>query len=181
MYRTVILAVLVALPLVSCGAPRAYQSKLDPLALQQMQSQEFETSKAILFASVVSVFQDTGFTIEAADLETGLVTAKSASQSDRNIFSGTTNALSTKASAFVEVTRPGYAKARLNFVESTDSRTYYGGGGTHDIPIEKADYYEKIFSKIREAVFLREANKAQEPAPGPAPAAAPAATPSSGG
>lgn len=168
-----IVAVLSVLPLASCGAPRAYQSKLDPLALQQMQSQEFETSKPILIASVVSVFQDTGFTVDAADLETGLVTAWSATQSDRNIFSGTTNALSTKASAFVEVTRPGYAKARLNFVESTDSHTYYYGGGTHDIPIENAADYEKTFGKIGEAVFLREPNKAQEAATAAAPAAAP--------
>jgi hypothetical protein len=36
--------------------PTPYQSKLDPLALQQMQTQEFETSKKILFASTISVF-----------------------------------------------------------------------------------------------------------------------------
>lgn len=162
LYRTLIVALLAALPIAGCGAPRAYQSKLDPLALQQMQTLELETSKAILFASVVSVFQDTGFTIDAADLETGMVTAKSATQSDRNFFTGTTNALSTKASAFVEQTRPGFAKTRLNFVESTDSRGYYGGGGTHDIPIENAAYYEKVFGKIREAVFIREANKGKE-------------------
>ncbi len=171
-HRTLIVAFLAVLPLAGCGAPRAYQSKLDPLALQQMQTLEFETSKQILFGSVVSVFQDTGFTIEAADLETGMITAKSATQSDRNFFTGTTNALSVKASAFVEQTRPGFTKTRLNFVESTDSRGYYGGGGTHDIPIENAAYYEKIFGKIREAVFVREANKGKE-----SPSAAKPSTP----
>lgn len=161
MYRNFFLIALAAVSLASgCGTPRAYQSKLDPLALQQMQSHEFETSKQILFASVVSVFQDTGFTIEAADFETGVITAKSATQSDRNFF-GTTNALTTKASAFVEQMRPGYAKVRLNFVESTESRGHYGGGGTSDAPIEDATYYERIFAKVREAVFLREANKAK--------------------
>jgi hypothetical protein len=170
-HRTLIVALLAVLPLAACGAPRAYQSKLDPLALQQMQTLEFETSKQILFGSVVSVFQDTGFTIEAADLETGVITAKSATQSAQDFF-GTTNALTVKASAFVEQTRPGFTKARLNFVESTDSRARYGGGGTNDIPIENAAYYEKIFGKIREAVFVREANKGKE-----SPSAAKPSTP----
>jgi hypothetical protein len=47
-----------------------------------------------------------------------------------------------------------------------------GGGGTHDIPIENAAYYEKIFGKIREAVFVREANKGKE-----SPSAAKPSTP----
>ena len=142
------------LTLFGCGTPKVYQSKLDPLALQQMQTQEFETSKKILFASVVSVFQDTGFIIETSDFESGIVTAKSA----------TTNGIAMKASAFVEDTRAAHSKARLNFIESTDSRARYGGGGTSDIPIEIPAYYEKIFNKIREGVFMRESNKASAPA-----------------
>jgi len=50
---------------------------LDPLALQQMQTQDFDTPKEILFASTMSVFQDSGLTIEASDLATGFITAKS--------------------------------------------------------------------------------------------------------
>ena len=150
------------LTLFGCGTPKVYQSKLDPLALQQMQTQEFETSKKILFASVVSVFQDTGFIIETSDFESGIVTAKSATTSAIDFF-GTTNGIAMKASAFVEDTRAAHSKARLNFIESTDSRARYGGGGTSDIPIEIPAYYEKIFNKIREGVFIREANKATDP------------------
>jgi hypothetical protein len=145
--------------LAACGTPKPYQSKLDPLAIQQMQSSEFETSKDILFASVVSVFQDTGFTIEAADLDTGIVTAKSATQSDSSFWTSSTYSLTTKGSAFVEEVRPGFAKVRLNFVEVTERRGYYGGGGNTDIPVENPAVYEKTFQKIREAVFLREANR----------------------
>jgi hypothetical protein len=143
---------------------------MDPLALQQMQTQEFETSKKILFGSVVSVFQDSGFTIDSADLDTGIITAKSATQSDRSFWSGTTYSVATKASAFVEEARAKYVRTRLNFVQINDSRGYYGGGGSNDQPIEDAAYYERIFQKIREAVFLREANKStdgttEKPAP----------------
>jgi hypothetical protein len=176
MYRNLPLVLLALVLVAGCSAPRAYQSKLDPLALQQMQTQEFETSKQILFASVVSVFQDTGFIIEAGDLETGMITAKSATQSGQDFFR-TTSALTVKASAFVEQSRPGFAKTRLNFVESTESRGYYGGGGVQDVPIENPAYYEKIFGKVREAVFLREANKAHPAASSAPQASVPGAMP----
>jgi hypothetical protein len=147
----------VASVLVGACTPRPYQSKLDPLALQQMQSEEFETSKKILFASVVSVFQDNGYTIEAADLDTGIITARSATQMGTNGFA--TISATAKASAFVEEVRPGFSRTRLNFVDAQDVRGAYGGGGLQEKPNEDAAYYDRIFQKIREAVFLREANK----------------------
>ena len=144
-----------------CSGPRAYQSKLDPLALQQMQTQEFETSKKILFASVVSVFQDTGFTVETGDLESGIVTAKSPTTTELGF--GAYYTVGVRATAFVEETRPNYAKVRLNYIEGRSKDRGYGSGATDDIPNEDAKYYEKIFNKIQEAVFLREANKKADP------------------
>ena len=139
--------------------PTPYQSKLDPLALQQMQTQEFETSKKILFASTISVFQDSGFVVETGDFETGLVTAKSPTTTGKSgsyywmeLKSGAT--MEERATAFVEDSRNGYARIRLNFIVRNVSNV------TTDIPIEDPAYYEKIFNKIREAVFLREAYKA---------------------
>ena len=140
--------------------PKPYQSKLDPLALQQMQTQDFETSKKILFASVISVFQDTGFVIEAADLETGVITSKSATVTNQSYGIGYIYSVAVRATAFVEETSPNHAKARLNYLESRIQSTAYGAGSPNDIPNEDPAYYEKIFNKIREAVFLREAYKA---------------------
>ena len=144
---------------------KLFQSKLDPLALQQMQTQEFETSKKILFASVISVFQDTGFIIEVGDLETGLITAKSpTSVADAKQFAlatiGTGATVEARATAFVEEARLGFSTVRLNFIERRQERDLKTGGSAHDIPNEDPAYYEKIFNKIREAVFLREAYKA---------------------
>ncbi len=62
--------------LVSPVSFEAGNSRPDPLAPQQMQPQDFETSKEPLFAATVSVFQNRGSTIKPGDLETGLVTAK---------------------------------------------------------------------------------------------------------
>ena len=147
--------------LISCThtppKPTPYQSKLDPLALQQMQTQEFETSKKILFASTISVFQDSGFVVETGDLETGFITAQSPTTAGNTYMyywmerrSGET--VEERATAFVEDWRNGYARIRLNFIVRNN--------GSIDFPIEDPAYYEKIFNKIREAVFLREAYKA---------------------
>lgn len=151
-------------PLSNCTSPpNPYRSNLDPLALQQMQSQEFETSKGILFASTVSVFQDNGFTIENGDMESGILTAKSATVSNDMQTIGWLYAVSVRATAFVEATTSNHAKARLNFIECRTKSTAYGAGVPNEIPNEDPAYYEKIFSRIREAVFLREAYKANSP------------------
>ena len=142
--------------------PTPYQSKLDPLALQQMQTQEFETSKKVLFASTISVFQDSGFVVETGDLETGFITAQSPTTAGNTYMyywmerrSGET--VEERATAFVEDWRNGYARIRLNFIVRNN--------GSIDYPIEDPAYYEKIFNKIREAVFLREAHKATPESP----------------
>lgn len=140
--------------------PRAvpYKSKLDPLALQSMQTQEFETTKAILFAATVSVFQDTGFIIEAADLATGIITAKSPTSTIPVGFGSYGSSVTTRASAFVETSRPSHAKVRLNFVEArVEKISLYGASPSEDIPNESPAYYEGVFNKIREAIFVREA------------------------
>jgi hypothetical protein len=137
--------------------PKPYESKVDPLALQAMQTQEFETTKAILFAASVSVFQDMGFTIEAGELNTGIITAKSPTTTELSL--GYYRSVTIRASAFVESTKPKHAKVRLNFVESRSKDAGFGAGSSNDIPFEDPAYYERVFTKIREGVFLREANE----------------------
>lgn len=144
--------------------PKPYQSKLDPLELQQMQSEEFETARATLFASTVSVFQDTGFIIETADLTAGVITAKSPTSSTPVGFGTWGGSVTTRASAFVESARPGWSKVRLNFVEArVEKISMYGSGTSTDIPNESPEFYDRIFGKIREAVFVRQAHGETKP------------------
>lgn len=145
---------------------KPYQSKLDPLALQAMQTQEFETSKATLFAATVSVFQDTGFIIETADLATGIITAKSPTSTTPISFATYGSSVTTRASAFVEDSRPGYSKARLNFVEARRNHiTVYSEGPIEEIPNESPAFYEGVFNKIREGIFVRDSLKATDSTP----------------
>ena len=178
--RRPISALLLLAVAAACGNPKPYLPTVEPLALQQMQMQEFETSKRILFAAVVSVLQDNGYVLSSAEFDTGVISARSPIQSDRSSWSGNTYAVYSNASAFVEDARPGFARVRLNFVEVSDRREYNGGGGLHEVPVESPAFYERIFQRIREAVFVREAERpsASRGTPAPAmPAAAPAATP----
>jgi hypothetical protein len=156
------LAIAALTALVALGpacAPTPYKSTLDPLALQAMQTQDLETSKKVAFAATVSVFQDLGYVIEEADFETGLITAEGSTQSRSNFWTGGTNMITPKATAFVEEIRPQFTRIRLNFVEAHTSRGYYGGGGDQDIPNEDPDFYDEVFTKIQEAVFIRSATE----------------------
>jgi hypothetical protein len=142
-------------------AAKPFQSRLDPLALQQMQTQEFETSKQILFASTVSVFQDTGFIIEAGDLASGIITGKSPTTRAEpgNYYwmkLSTGETFEERATAFVEESRLGHAKLRLNFI-ARRTLPALGVVSVSETPNEDPAYYETVFNKIREAVFLREA------------------------
>ena len=56
---------------------------LTPLDIQSMQSRNYEHSKDLVFPSVMSVFQDLGYSINSADINTGLITAESVANSDK--------------------------------------------------------------------------------------------------
>ena len=88
-----------------------------PAQIQSIQTREFETTKTIAFASVISVFQDLGYTVASADKETGFITSASASTSKTDYwFTGQTINTQTKATAFVEDMPNNRARVRLNFV-----------------------------------------------------------------
>src|SRR5690348_7533530 len=66
------------------------QPEVTGLALQQIQSRDYEVSKDITFPSVMTVLQDSGYRIEAADKDTGLITgvASTKNVTTYNIFWG---------------------------------------------------------------------------------------------
>ena len=132
---------------------------LTPLEIQTLQSREYESTKEIVFPSVISVFQDIGYTITNADIQTGLISAESAANSDAVIkfWLGYTKVEQTKATAFIEQIG-GITKARLNFVESTQTSSGYGQNDRHDLPLLDAKLYENAFDKIENAIFIRSAN-----------------------
>lgn len=140
-----------------CSTPPPQKTSLE---MQQIQSREFETTKEIGFASVVSIFQDLGYIIQSADKDTGFITANSPTKNTKDwLFTGNNYNTQTKATAFVEQIRPGFTRVRLNFVTTTQSSAWYGQTGTEDQPIQDAAIYQKAFEKIEDAIFVRSGTK----------------------
>ena len=174
-------AVLAACVLAACVP---LQPKLTPLEIQAMQTREFEASKKVVFAGVISVFQDLGYTVDSADRDTGLITAKSAAESRSSTFetilafvslldtvaSAASDSHSsdspyvpsnyitqTHATAFIE--RIGkITKLRLNFVERVQISSGSGQSRRKDTPILKARIYQNAFERIENAIFIRSGN-----------------------
>lgn len=165
----------IVLSLLMCFSISAYAEKkprMTPMELQALQQKEFETSKEILFASVMSVFQDLGYTVDSADLITGFITASSATKNKTNFgeaLFGVSASGNTKATAFIEKMPNGLARVRLNFLNSKVSSSLYGQSAKNDKPVLDAATYQAAWEKIDEALFVRNALDAPS---SPAPVAA---------
>lgn len=133
---------------------------MTPLEIQSLQTRSFDNGYNVTFRSVVSVFQDLGYIIKSADIETGFIQADGASESDYFLryFEGETETWQTRATAFVEQIG-NRTMVRLNFVDSVESSTVFGARDREDIPILDAHIYQNAFEKIGSAIFLREASQ----------------------
>lgn len=152
------LALLLAvLTTAGCATNRA--PELTPLEIQSIQSREFEAPMDIVFPSVISVFQDLGYTIVSADKGTGFLTAESATTSNAatKFWLGITQTKQIRATAFVEPTAMG-SRVRLNFVGTNEVSGVYGQRDREDVPIYDAQVYQNAFEKIDTAIFVRSAN-----------------------
>ena len=131
-----------------------YQPTKTPMELQAIQTKEFDTDKKTAFTSVLSVLQDLGYIIGSADMETGLITAKSPTSQDFVPFVGQ-RMQDTKVNAFVEQIAKGRAKIRINFIKSVQTYSGYGMKGENEHPIEEGEMYQEVFAKIQQAIFVR--------------------------
>ena len=145
---------------------------MTPLEIQSIQTREFESPKKIVFASVVSVFQDLGYTIKNADLNTGFINAESAAQDTsigpgEEIFIGviggvlggkptrtTQSVEQTVATAFIEEIG-NRARVRLNFVITRQLSSAQGQSSRRDTPILDVKIYTNAFERIENAIFIR--------------------------
>lgn len=150
--------ILLILLLCVIGCAVQQKSTKTSLELQAIQAKEFETTKKIAFASVLSVFQDLGYIIGSADFDTGFITAKSPTNSGFVLFVGNVMK-SSKATAFIEQLTDNHTKVRLNFVNNTETSSGYGMKKEREISLEDPATYENAFIKIQEAIFIRTETK----------------------
>ena len=149
--RPCLYALVMALALAACG-PQS--NSLTPLALQSLQQRELAAPKPTAFAATVSVFQDLGYIVDAADLDTGLITASSPASSRFQLFVGPVNT-QTRATAFVEAAGPETSRVRLNFIAGSEHSDGYGRSVKGDTPILDPATYQSAFERIETAIFIR--------------------------
>lgn len=165
-----VVLIVTAFTVPGCVAPQQQKPPMTPLEIQSLQTREYESPKKIVFASVVSVFQDLGYTIKNADLNTGFINAESATQNaiigpEAEIFvevlggvlggQPTTQTIEqTIATAFLEEIGDR-ARVRLNFVTTRQSSSAQGQNSRRDTPILDVRIYTNAFERIENAIFIR--------------------------
>ena len=129
---------------------------LTPLEIQSLQTREYEPAKDVVFASVVSVFQDLGYAVKSADLATGLITAEGTAKSDAasKFWLGVSKVSQTSATAFIEQIGE-ITKVRLSFVTKKESSGWYGQTDRTDTPVLDGEVYKNAFNRIEDAIFIR--------------------------
>jgi hypothetical protein len=158
----------------------AKKPQLSGLALQQIQSRDFEASKSVTFPAVMSVLQDDGYRIGSADRDTGLITGSASTKTKMTWlpFIGFGSSKKTPVvSAYIEDRGPNISRVRLSFVMGKISNNNSFGGVTDEEPILDTTVYQQAFERINQAVFLRLAMDAPVKPAEPAPQAASPAQP----
>ena len=154
MIKKIFPALLAIVLLTGCVSSQGPQ--LTPLEIQSMQTRSYSESQATVFKSMISVFQDLGYRIVSADLDTGLITAESTAERSESFWTGAAKVHQTKANAFVE--RIGkQTKIRLSFTFAEERSTAYGREDKQEDQILDAAAYQNAFEKLENAIFVRSA------------------------
>jgi len=151
------------------------QPEVTGLALQQIQSRDYEVGKSVTFPAVMTILQDSGYRIQAADKDTGLITGTASTKSHMNWapFVGFGRSKKTPViSAYIEDRGSG-SRVRLNFIMAKTKNGGYGMSWSDEEPITDPATYRDAFERIDKEVFVRQALNAPTPKPlSPAPVSA---------
>ena len=113
----------------------------------------------------MSVFQDLGYVVNSASLETGFITAESplkgadGMQAFLENISNFRSEGKTAVTAFVEEINGKTTKVRLSFVQRDKMLREYGQQANREKPILDPKVYESAFNKIGDAIFIRTSQK----------------------
>ncbi len=154
----------VVLSLLFSGCLRSKPSPVPPTALEirQMQVRQYDKEIAIVFSSVVSVFQDKGYIIQEADKNSGFIKAYTPVKS-RSI-PGLIGLLlkpggvhRTKWITQTHIERIGSrTSVRIAIVHSS-TENYQGQHEIEEFPILDSKVYQSLFEDLEQAIFLRQA------------------------
>jgi hypothetical protein len=159
MRNTTIAAISLAALTVSTPAVAKKEPQLSGLALQQIQARDYEAPKEVTFPSVMTILQDSGYRIQAADRDTGLITAMASTKSKMTWapFVGFGKSKKTPVvSAYIEDRGAG-SRVRLSFVMAKAKSNAYGTALSDEEPITDPATYRDAFERIEKELFVRQA------------------------
>ena len=163
--KKVLISAAAAAFLTGCVATQPVVTKTS-LEIQAVQAKMFETDKSTAFKSVLSVLQDLGFVVQAASLETGVITAQSPTKRDDSggaVFAAVLGGVRTEQRTFVTASVEDFnakqTRVRLNFVEKSFRSAARGQQATDEKVVDDPKIYGNAFEKIGEAIFIRSAQK----------------------
>lgn len=165
--RSILISVAAAGILFCAPAHAKKPPQLTGLALQQIQARDFEVKKDVSFPAVMTVLQDSGYRIQAADRDTGLVTALASTKSKLTWapFVGFGRSKKTPVvSAYIEDRGAG-SRVRLSFVMAKVKSNAYGTSLSDEEPITDPATYRDAFERIEKEIFVRQALMAPAPKP----------------
>src|SRR5437763_11056501 len=105
MRNRMLTAALLGVAIIATPAEAKKPPVLTPMELQALQSREYQTTKDQVFPSVVSIFQDLGYQISAADVTTGFISAGSANKNKTGFLeaiAGMRSSGGSRVTAFIE-------------------------------------------------------------------------------
>ena len=149
---------LVSIFLIGCSMGKPKKTTMTPLEIQTMQTRSYESEYSVTFKSVMSVFQDLGFTVEIADKESGLIKASGTTESSGflyEFFTGYSATSQTVATATIEQIGK-QVSVRLSFTQIDKDSSWYGKEDREDTQILDFKIYQSAFEKIENAIFYRE-------------------------
>ena len=182
MKKIFLVAAVVGALLTNSPATAKKQPEISGLALQQMQSRDYEAGKFLTFPSVMTVLQDSGYRIQSADKDTGLITATASTKSKTTWapFVGFGKSKKTPVvSAFIEDRGRG-SRVRMNFILAKSKKGAYGMGWDDEEPILDPQVYRDAFERIDKEIFTRQALDAPARTTAPAESVSETATATSG-
>ncbi|HEY1753605.1 MAG TPA: hypothetical protein VGG29_20275 [Caulobacteraceae bacterium] len=126
--------------------------------LRAIQQKIYQADKAVVFAAIMDMLPDLGFSISSADVTTGFIAAKSATANKTGFWdalSGSVDMGDTHASLFLEAMPGGATQVRLNLVDATTSSSNRGQDSHVDSQVTSAAPYQRLFARIDAAVLGR--------------------------
>ena len=154
--KKILMAICLSLSLAGCSINSIYgevDPELSSVEMQALQTREFEATEDQVFSAIIATFQDCGYIVSSADRSTGLVLGKTTSATKMYFDFNTVEY--DKASAFVEKVAEGRVKVRVSIVRYMLMSYATGRKGEKESVRTKPEYYQKIFDKITQSLFLK--------------------------